>query len=449
MKIKNIFIYSIFVSLVSISLCNEFSNNTIIPEQIHISYFEAGKLSFTWVTNASTDDSLVKYRLNGTDNEFNITSGNSKPFNPGNRTIYNHHVIINNLEYNTTYEYYVGSTSFMSDVLTVRVPHNTNNKKISFVVYADYGFVNSVSTEAIKNVILDGRVDMVLHAGDMAYDLNTNNGTRGDEFMRMIQPFSSAIPYQVCPGNHEYFNNFEHYKARFTLPGKSEGMWYSINVPNIHIIAISTEVYFSDRKQDIVEQYLWLENDLKNAVKNRELYPWIFMYGHRPMYCSEISLVDYGRDEEIQRLDTNEENHFEGCIEDTELIRDGINIFGKRFFGLEKLMNKYGIDLFICGHEHIYERLYPVYKNIVDKQNINTYINPKYTTHIITGSPGCQEGLDIFNATAGPWTAYRSATYGISLLDVYNNTHLNWKQVDTKSSKSQTTIVDDLWIIKN
>ena len=39
----------------------------------------------------------------------------------------------------------------------------------------------------------------------------------------------------------------------------------------------------------IIRQYLWLENDLKkaNSAENRDARPWIIIFGHRPMYCSD------------------------------------------------------------------------------------------------------------------------------------------------------------------
>ena len=60
--------------------------------------------------------------------------------------------------------------------------------------------------------------DMILHIGDFAYDMFNENGERGDEFMRQIEPIAAYVPYMTCPGNHEYAYNFSHYKFRFTMP---------------------------------------------------------------------------------------------------------------------------------------------------------------------------------------------------------------------------------------
>lgn len=54
-------------------------------------------------------------------------------------------------------------------------------------------------------------------------------------------------------------------------------------------------------------------------------------------------------------------------------------------------MYKYGVDMVIQGHEHSYERLWPVYNETVTAKN---YIDPKASVHIITGKAGCNENYD-------------------------------------------------------
>ena len=61
------------------------------------------------------------------------------------------------------------------------------------------------------------------------------------------------------------FSNFSHYKKRFTMPGESEGMYFSYNMGPVHFIAISTEFYYfvDYGVKQILNQYKWLEKDLK------------------------------------------------------------------------------------------------------------------------------------------------------------------------------------------
>ena len=58
-------------------------------------------------------------------------------------------------------------------------------------------------------------------------------------------------------------------------------------------------------------------------------------------------------------------------------------------FRLEAVLNKYGVDFIVQGHEHSYERLYPVFNETVTQFN---YVNPKAPIHFISGEAGCNEG---------------------------------------------------------
>lgn len=94
------------------------------------------------------------------------------------------------------------------------------------------------------------------------------------------------------------------------MPRSDDAMFFSFDIGPVHFISISTEFYFflEYGVKQVVNQYQWLENDLKviinyrvcNAVciynifvfqiankpENRAQRPWIIIYGHRPMYCS-------------------------------------------------------------------------------------------------------------------------------------------------------------------
>lgn len=64
---------------------------------------------------------------------------------------------------------------------------------------------------------------------------------------------------------HLYFSNFSDYRARFTMPGNTEGLWYSFNMGPVHFISVSTEVYYflEYGLKLLTNQYSWLEQDLK------------------------------------------------------------------------------------------------------------------------------------------------------------------------------------------
>lgn len=69
------------------------------------------------------------------------------------------------------------------------------------------------------------------------------------------------------------FSNFSNYRARFSMPHRTENLMYSFNLGPVHFIAFSTEVYYFINYgiKTLVNQYEWLEQDLieANRPENR------------------------------------------------------------------------------------------------------------------------------------------------------------------------------------
>ena len=62
----------------------------------------------------------------------------------------------------------------------------------------------------------DNEFDGVMHAGDYAYDFAPYGARVGDQFMNLIQPFASRVPYMAGVGNHESGgSNRKHFSMRF------------------------------------------------------------------------------------------------------------------------------------------------------------------------------------------------------------------------------------------
>jgi len=51
----------------------------------------------------------------------------------------------------------------------------------------------------------------------------------------------------------------------------------------------------------------------------------------------------------------------------------------------EPLFKQYGVDLYLAGHTHAYEREAPIYNNTIDPAGLN---NPSSTWYIVNGAAG-------------------------------------------------------------
>lgn len=403
----------------------------IQPEQIHIAFGDTtSEIAIVWNTVNKTS-TYVRYGINPEYLEF-LQLGKSEVFQDGgneHREQFIHKVVLQNLTPNTTYFYHCGSNASWSSLYSFKTPLNTSDWSPQLAIFGDMGNYNAISLPALQAETQMGMYDAILHVGDFAYDMDTDNARVGDEFMRQIEPIAAYVPYLTCPGNHEQAYNFSNYKSRFATPNAPDSLFYSFNLGPAHIISINTEYYYflNYGVKSVIFQYYWLENDLKEANKpeNRKKHPWIITFGHRPMYCSN--------------------NDGDDCRYEDDLVRTGLPFIKK--FGLEKLFYDYGVDLEIWAHEHSYERLWPVYdKKVYNGSYEAPYTNPKAPVHIITGSAGCDEYVDHFVDNPPAWSAFRSSDYGYTRMKIFNSTHLWFQQVSVEKNGKP---IDEVWLIKD
>jgi len=161
----------------------------------------------------------------------------------------------------------------------------------------------------------------------------------------------------------------------------------------------------------------WFAKDMAKANANRKDVPWIVVHGHRSIYCS---------------CDGD-------CDSAAEKVRND----------MEPLFMKYGVDFFINGHEHNYERSWPLYKGKSDKSNVD----PKAPIYVVTGAAGSHEMHEPFTRTQPAWSAFRSNSFCYTRMMVYNSTHIHWQQVQTDPTlfpgSDYGRVIDDAWIVQH
>jgi hypothetical protein len=318
----------------------------------------------------------------------------------------------------------------------------------------------------INKTIHSESTDLVLHSGDIGYAddsflhlgcvTNFCYESTYDNYMKMIESWASKVPYMTAPGNHEAdchdiscisdpikqskLSNFSAYNTRFRMPStecsaNALNMHYSYNYKNIHFIAIDSETGYPNAPLEkryifpcggFQEQMKWLEQDLITANANREEQPWIFVYGHRPIY-------------------------------------QGNNIDVNLQKAMEELFYKYKVDIYFIGHVHSYERTWPTYQGKVLSTNPKTaYINPLSTIYLILGGAGNDEMSDAnipeldyisdpthsfsyknySNGDYGPWSASVDLHhFGIGKVQVLNSTTLIFEYIQTSTEHVYDSII--------
>jgi len=400
---------------------------SVQPRHVHLAIGDKeDTFSVSWSTINKTDESIVIVYNEGEELRFTGLSTLFVDGGPKKASQWIHKVTVYGLESNRSYRYVVGSSDGWSDVLIMQTLPSGRNWSPMFAMFGDMGNDNAVSLPYLQREVGEGVYDAIIHVGDMAYDMAELDGLRGDIFMEQIEPISSMIPYMTCPGNHEWHYNFTNYKARFNMPNDDKNMFFSYDVGPIHFVSVSTEFYYflNFGLMQVKKQYDWIQKDL--ASVNRSLTPWIVLYGHRPMYC------------------TNDDR--DDCTFFQTRTRTGLPMLN--MWGLEDLLYKYGVDLAVWAHEHSYERLLPTYnrKVVPSPDPEQPYTDPRSTVHITTGSAGCREKHDAFMKDPPEWSAFRSTDYGFTRLFVANSTHMRIQQV---SVEQDAKVIDETWLVQN
>lgn len=314
-----------------------------------------------------------------------------------------------------------------SGVLLFNAP-DAHGPDFTFSLLGDMGINCQISSvpQLISGAVSNEH-HMVVHYGDIAYNLDDQCGAVGDLFMNAVSPFASLIPTVWGVGNHETSANFTYvdylrrYDGQISMArasGSPSIRYLSFNVGLVHIAMVDTDSYIYEPVFPIcAPQYEWLENDLKNV--NRTQTPWLILIGHRAMYCDKM-----GDDE---------------CDLESLTIRNGL----KGNYGLEPLMLKYGVDMYFAGHTHHYQREYPVARGQLVQLNYN---NPRAPVHIQSGIGGL-DGGDAFPLQKRSYTAFRDEelNIGFSRLIIHNASAVTFQQLFAVNG----TVLDTVTIVQN
>eukprot|EP01126_Amoeba_proteus_P044311 TRINITY_DN4919_c0_g2_i1.p1 TRINITY_DN4919_c0_g2~~TRINITY_DN4919_c0_g2_i1.p1 ORF type:complete len:400 (+),score=68.84 TRINITY_DN4919_c0_g2_i1:74-1273(+) len=383
------------------------TSDGLTPEQIHIAVTnKQDEMSVTWLTQSNVTSPLVQFGLDPTKFSSSVLAYTTKQYTFLVYTSgYIHYARLSGLQPNLRYYYRVGNseTDDWSDVF-----HFSTGRQlpISFFATGDVG--TTPYCQDCGNVI-GGMVDydkknpvnFVAHSGDLSYA----NGYQPvwDQWLNQLQPLASHLPYMVAVGNHVTLSLWEACDYRFDMPseetGSSEGnLYYSFDYGPVHFIALNSEAVVF---WHWLKQYSWLEKDL--ASVNRQETPWVFVFWHRPWYCSN---VDHQGSASWMRED------------------------------YEDLLYKYKVDINFVGHVHAYERTKPIYKGSVVEDAMVTILN---------GNGGNNEGLaKIWEEPQPDWSVYRESNWGFGVSTIYNSTHLHWQMIRADNH----SVADDWWFVR-
>ncbi len=334
------------------------------PQEIHLSWAGVApdRVTVAWVTSTTAEGSRVRYgRTRSLEDGYRDALTSAVPNVPN---LYLHMTTMGPLEPAAHYYYSVGDNATAWSRLHDFRSGPSGASPFTLVAVGDTG----VDPAATANIARMAEADpaFVLDAGDLAYA----GGAQGvwDAWFQQIQPLASQAPYMPTIGNHEYEPgyNLSAYLGRFALPGNER--WYSFNYSSVHIVSVDSGP--SDDLDPPPGATAWLAADLKYSSRD-PLHPWTIVVFHYPPFTSSAM---------------------------------GSWTNGRSLWS--PLFDKYGVELVINGHQHGYERSWPVYASGAVAQY--SYIQPRAPVYVVTGGGG--ESLMPFKPLQPPWSAFRAVT---------------------------------------
>lgn len=340
-----------------------------------------------------------------------------------------HDIVASGLEPGLRYRYIVGLVGGSK-----RGPFTFHTASVdetfTAVVIGDMGVNNSEATIS-RLTERASSYNVTIHLGDVGYaddyavplHIEKSSGRSYeavyDLFQRSVEPIASVAPYMVMPGNHDLSccatgdwgcpkeqRNFSAFRYRFRMPSAESGahpsshfnMWYSFQVGSVHFVSVSSETDFPNAPTTphtrlgggagggFGDQLAWLRRDLSAAQSNPSV-KFIVAMGHRPWYSSMP--LDW------PPLAPRHVQH-----------------------AFEPLLYEFGVDMWLCGHKHFYERAKAAYAGKVDEA--------RGIVQIVNGAAGNNEGVER-GFGGGLIVASNYATTGYGELSVLNATSLRWR----------------------
>ncbi len=219
--------------------------------------------------------------------------------------------------------------------------------EFSFLAFGDSGADSPQQQTLIQLMQNETGIAKVLHLGDLAYDDGTFAQFETNYF-GLNAGLMSRLPFFATPGNHEYVtDNAAPYLAGHVAPvsGVSSadmGRYYSFDWGDAHFVSIDSNLL---QKDAAARMLTWLDKDLGATQKF-----WKIVFVHHPPYPTGTHLTDAV------------------CA----LVQQEVN----------PIVESHGVQLVLSGHEHGYERSFPLVAN----QPVSAGVPS--TTYVISGRGG-------------------------------------------------------------
>lgn len=279
--------------------------------------------------------------------------------------------------------------------------------------------INAGQADAVMERTIELDPDLLLIAGDLSYA--EEDYEHWDIWFEHREPLFNNTHVMPSPGNHEIVGGkpaFNHYLMRHATPG--DDPYYSFDYGNFHFVS-----YVSDSTTQTSYGYgenmtSFMEEDLSAAyeAKQADEIDHIAVYQHHQIYSNHCSPA--------RQVDAD--------LAATE----------------EQWLHRYDVKLLLVGHNHHYERTYPMAYQVPTEFG-DEYEDPVGWIEVINGGAGrglyCFKHPDDFT----PYSADHAQVFSVSLFDVdgeeiHSHTWGAGPHEAFNGGEGTTGLIDEFWL---
>lgn len=372
------------------------------PRGVHLSHTDdpGSTITVSWFTDGLRDPGTnVEYGSSRNLNHSTTGTNQKAPF--ADSLI--HEATISGLEPGQTFFYRVGGASGYSEIYQSQTAADAGG--FTFTMYGDQGV--TPDAKAVTDATLAQSPDIHLITGDTSYA--EGDAKVWDAYFDQQQELFATTPTMAVVGNHDYDApgpGASGFQSRFAMPGNE--YYYSFDYQNVHFVAVDAngETITEGRAG---EELVWLEQDLaqaQTARANGEI-DWIVVFQHQPLYSSEDSRRN--------------------------------NIY--TITALEPIYQRYGVDLVLAGHNHMYERSLPMVAGLPTNDQQRYSREQVGFIQVVNGAGG--NGLYEFRPEYAfqAWSAEHALTYTTTAF------HVDEERIVAKAFEAHTGDILDQYVL--
>ena len=281
--------------------------------------------------------------------------------------------------------------------------NDNDDKNFNFATAGDFGC--SKNTQNTVANMEKKEPELVLALGDLSYH------STADCWFDIMSPLKGKM--MITLGSHDT-NDGQAKLNQYVKSFELDKPYYSYDYKNVHFLVMASLSDFKERS----EQYNFIKQDLEKASQNKDIN-WIIVSTYKPLYTSPS---EHKAEGELREL-------------------------------YHPLFEKYGVDLVLGGHNHNYQRTYPLTFN-PDKSS-----TPITTNGVTTGYNNNKDGIVFATVGTGgvnlygldgkePYMATQfTSKFGFLNIDI-NNGNPDTKLTGTFYDNKGNNVLDEFTIEK-